>query len=85
MLFKIPLEEQEAFCVVARLSVSTPVNVVGFVTPVQESGQLYLKHTLKLIAPVLVQEDKLLIVMVSCEPTFDKLIQAGKLAAQLAS
>jgi hypothetical protein len=81
----MPLELQLAFCVVARLSVSTPVNVVGFVTPVQESGQLYLKHILKLMAPVLVQEDKLLMVMVTCEPLLETTIHPGRLAVQLAS
>lgn len=81
----MPLAVQLAFCVVLKLSVSVPVNVAGFVTPVQESGQLYLKHILKLIAPVLVQEDKLLMVTVTCEPLFETTIHPGRLAVQLAS
>ena len=81
----MPFAVQDEFCVVSKLSVSVPVNNDGFITPVQESGQLNLKHTLKLIAPVLVQEDRLLIAMVSWVPLFVILIQDGKLAAQLAS
>ena len=62
-----------------------PVNNAGLITPVHESGQLNLKHTLKLMAPVLVQDAKLLMVIVSCVPLFVMLIQPGKLAAQAAS
>ncbi len=73
---------QEAFWVVSKLSVSTPVNTAGFITPVHESGQINLKHTLKLMAPVLVQANKLLMVMVSWLPMFVILMHPGRLAAQ---
>jgi hypothetical protein len=58
-----------------------PVNIDGLIMPVQESGQLNLKQTLKLMAPVFVQADRLLMMILSWLPLFDKFIHDGKAAA----
>lgn len=85
LLFNMPFELQLAVCVVLKLSVSVPVNMVGLFTPVHESGQLKRKQRLKLMAPVFVQEDKLLMVTVTDDPLLVTTIQPGRLAVQLAS
>jgi hypothetical protein len=61
----MPFAVQFAFWVVLKLSVRTPENNADLPTPVQESGQLNPKQTLKLMAFVFVQADKLLMVTVS--------------------
>lgn len=85
LLFNMPFEEQLAVWVVLKLSVSVPVNVVGLFTPVHESGQLNRKQRLKLMAPVLVQDERLLMVTVTEDPLLVTTIQPGRLAVQLAS
>lgn len=65
MLDVTPVVLQLAFCVVLRLSVNVAEKFAVLFTPVQVSGQLNLKQTLKLMALVFVQADKLLIVIVS--------------------
>ena len=81
----MPFALQLDVCVVNKLSVIVPLNVVGFCTPVQESGQLNLKHTLKLMALVLVQAERLLIVIVNWPAILVMLIQGGNTAAQAGS
>ena len=82
LLFSIPLAVQLAVLVVLRLSVRVPLKRAGLITPVQESGQLYLKQMLKLMAPVFVQADKLLMVTVTAEPLLVTVMQPGRLAVQ---
>ena len=84
-MFNIPFDVQLAVCVVLRLSVSVPLKTAGFITPVHESGQLYRKQILKLIAPVFVQDARLLIVTVTDAPLLVTTIHPGRLAVQLAS
>jgi hypothetical protein len=85
LLAVTPVALQLAFCVVLKLSVSVPEKVAVLFTPVQVSGQLNRKQTLKLIAPVLLQADKLLIVIVSTPDVLVIAMQEGNTFWQLAS